>query len=194
MSEHSKDKQTSHETPEEELLEAEEIELPETEEDLPEDVKPEDTKPLEEMTEEEKLTRALQESDERYLRLAAEYDNYRRRTSKEMCESYPRATCDVVNEFLPVLDNFERSLEFEAGSKEFTDGIKLIHKNFEEVLAALGVESFGEVGDSFDANIHDAVMHVEDPEFGENVVSLVLQKGYRMGDRIIRHAMVQTAN
>lgn len=144
--------------------------------------------------EEERLKELLKESDERYLRIVAEYDNYRKRTAKEREGIYPQATAETVGKFLPVLDNFERALEFEPNSSEFADGIKMIKQNFLDVLLAMGVEEIGKVGEPFDPELHNAVMHREDPELGENVIAQVLQKGYKIGDRIIRHAMVETAN
>lgn len=156
----------------------------------PEEKKKEDK----ELSKEEKLQRALNESDERYLRVVAEYENYRKRTSKEKAEIYPRATADTVARFLPILDNFERSLDFDQSSEEFKKGIEMIDRSFKETLDSLGVELIGEVGEQFNPDIHDAVLHIEDPDLDENVVSMVLQKGYRLGDRIIRHAQVQAAN
>lgn len=153
-----------------------------------------DLDPAELEKEVEKLTAALSESDERYLRIVAEYENYRKRTTKEKDAIYPLATADTVSKFLPVLDSFERALEFDFDSEDFSKGIELIHQNFKDVLESLGAESFGEIGDPFDPDLHNAVMHVENPELGENVVSLVLQRGYKIGDRIVRHAVVQTAN
>lgn len=153
-----------------------------------------DLDPAELEKEVEKLTATLSESDERYLRIVAEYENYRKRTTKEKDAIYPLATADTVSKFLPVLDSFERALEFDFDSEDFSKGIELIHQNFKDVLESLGAESFGEIGDPFDPDLHNAVMHVENPELGENVVSLVLQRGYKIGDRIVRHAVVQTAN
>lgn len=145
-------------------------------------------------TEVEELQKAVKESEEKYLRLMAEYDNYRKRTAKERDEIYPNATASTLERFLPVLDNFERALEYDYETEEFSQGIEMIYKNFQDVLESFGVEVIGEVGEPFDPEYHNGVMHIDDPEFGENVVSMVMQKGYKMGDRIIRHAMVQAAN
>ena len=142
----------------------------------------------------EALAKRVQELEEKELRLRAEYENYRKRTTKEKSEIYPDATAQAIGRFLPILDNFERSMEFDCSTKEFQQGIDLIYKNFQDILTQLGVEAVGERGEPFDPELHNAVMHCEDEELGENTISQVLQKGYKMGDRIIRHAMVETAN
>ena len=132
--------------------------------------------------------------EDKYRRTLAEYDNFRKRTGKERDEIYPAATANAVAKFLPVLDNFQRAAAFPHPDDDFGKGFALILKTFEEVLAGLGVEEIGTVGETFDPALHNAVMHIEDETLGENVVSQVLQKGYKIGDRIIRYAMVQTAN
>lgn len=134
------------------------------------------------------------ELNDKYLRLLAEYDNYRKRSQKERDDIYPTATAAAVVKFLPVLDNFERAAAFEHADDEFGKGFDMIYQSFREVLDSLGVETAGEVGESFNPDLHNAVMHIEDEALSENVISQVLQKGYRIGDRIIRYAMVQTAN
>lgn len=140
------------------------------------------------------LEEKIAEQNDKYLRLAAEYDNFRKRTTKEKNGIYPRAQADTVAMFLPVLDNFERALSYPCDSEDFAQGIKMIEQNFGEVLKSIGVEVIGEVGDQFDPELHDAVSRIEDPELGEDVIAQVLQKGYKLGDRVIRHAVVQTAN
>lgn len=145
-------------------------------------------------SEQELLQEKYDELNDRYLRLLAEYDNFRKRTTREKDEIYQHATSTVVSKFLPVLDNFERAREFDKSGEDFAKGFDMIYTGMLEVFASLGVESFGEVGEPFDAEKHNAVMHIEDDALGENVVAQVLQKGYKLGDRIIRHAMVQTAN
>ena len=132
--------------------------------------------------------------NDRYLRLMAEYDNFRKRSAREKDEIYGNAQCAAVSNFLTVLDNFERSLEFDKGSEDFIKGFEMIYTGFKDALSAMGVEVFGKPGDPFSPDMHNAVMHIEDKSLGENVVAQVLQKGYRMGERIIRHAMVQSAN
>ena len=134
------------------------------------------------------------ELEDKYLRLRAEYDNFRKRSQREKDESYAAATAGVLLKLLGVQDNFERAAQYDCGSAEFAKGFELIEKNFADTLASFGVEPFGEVGDSFDPQLHHAVMHIEDENLGENVVALVLQKGYKIGDKILRCAMVQTAN
>lgn len=145
-------------------------------------------------TETEQLARLLKESEERYLRVLAEYDNFRKRTIKEKDAIYPQAQVDTIAKFLPVIDNFDRALEFEPGGEEFAKGIQLINQSFQEVLKHFSVEEIGEVGEKFDPNLHNAVMHIESDEFDKNVISQVFEKGYKIGDRIIRHSTVQTAN
>lgn len=142
----------------------------------------------------ETLEARVQELEDKLLRVRAEYENYRKRTTKEKSEIYPDATAQAIGRFLPILDNFERSMEYDCGTKEFKEGIDLIYKNFQDILNQLGVEAIGQRGEPFDPELHNAVMHCQDEELGENTISQVLQKGYKMGDRIIRHAMVETAN
>lgn len=133
--------------------------------------------------------------NEKYLRTLAEYDNYRKRSIREKESIYPEARADVVAKFLPVMDNLERALSIETERTPFYDGVVLVKKQLDEVFSKLGIEVIdaGE-GTSFDPELHEAVMHVEDDELGDNVVAQELQKGYRMGDRIIRHSMVKVAN
>lgn len=150
--------------------------------------------PAPEKSEAELLCEQLAEQNDKYLRLLAEYDNFRKRSIKERDELYPAATASAVAKFLPVLDNFERAAAFPHGDDEFGKGFDMILKSFREVLDGLGVEAVGTVGEPFDPAFHNAVMHIEDEGLGENVVSQVLQKGYKIGGRIIRYAMVQTAN
>lgn len=141
------------------------------------------------------LKEQFDDINDKYLRLMAEYDNYRKRTQKEREDIYPAATATAAGKFLPVLDNLERAEQFEPDSEDFKKGFNMICQSFREVFASIGIEEINaEKGESFNADLHHAVMHVEDPEQGENVIVQVLQKGYRMGDRVIRYAMVQTAN
>lgn len=136
----------------------------------------------------------LAQLNESYLRLMAEYDNFRKRTMKERDELYPNAMATAVSKFLPVLDNIERAAAYPHADDDFGKGFDLIHQSFQSVLESLGVEAMGESGEPFDPALHNAVMHIEDATLGENVISMVLQKGYRIGDKVIRYAMVQTAN
>ena len=146
-------------------------------------------------TAEEKLQKELDEKNEQFLRLCAEYDNFRKRSQKEKQDIYSSSQADVIKELLPVLDNFDRAANNkDANAEDYKKGIDLIFNQFGEVLKKLGVESYGERGDEFDPNIHNAVMTVEDEELGENVIASVFSKGYKLGDRIIREAVVQVAN
>ncbi len=151
----------------------------------------------EEVTEtaEEKLQKALDEKNEQFLRLCAEYDNFRKRSQKEKQDVYSSSQAEVIKELLPVLDNFDRAAENKDCSfEDYKKGIDLIFVQLGEILKKIGVEAYGARGDDFDPNIHNAVMTVEDSELGENQIAAVFSKGYKMGDRIIREAVVQVAN
>lgn len=146
-------------------------------------------------TAEEKLQKALDEKNEQFLRLCAEYDNFRKRSQKEKQDVYSSSQAEIIKEFLPVLDNFDRAADNKNCSfEDYQKGIDLIFAQLGEVLKKLGVESYGARGEDFDPNIHNAVMTVEDAELGENQIAAVFSKGYKMGDRIIREAVVQVAN
>ena len=134
------------------------------------------------------------ELQDKHLRLLAEYDNFRKRSQREKDDIYATATAGVLLKLLSVQDNFERAAQYDCGSVEFAKGFELIEKNFADTLASFGVEAFGEVGESFDPERHHAVMHIEDENLGENTVAVVLQKGYKIGEKVLRCAMVQTAN
>ncbi len=141
----------------------------------------------------EELEKALAEKDDKYLRLAAEYDNFRRRSREEKDATYENAMSDTVGELLPIIDNLERAAAYSADSS-VADGIAMIFKSVEAVFSKLGVEAFGAKGEKFDPNLHNAVMHEENADFGEGEISEVFQKGYKKGNKIIRFAMVKTAN
>ena len=144
---------------------------------------------------EEKLKKELDEKNDQFLRLYAEYDNFRKRSQKEKQDIYSSSKADVIKELLPVLDNFDRaSNNTECSFEDYKKGIELIFTQFEEILKKTGVESYGERGETFDPNIHNAVMTVEDDELGENVIAEVFSKGYKLGDKIIRDAVVKVAN
>lgn len=148
-----------------------------------------------EPTPEEKLAAELNETKDNLLRIMAEYDNFRKRSQKEKEAAYGDSKASVIAEFLPLYDNFGR-----AENQEVTDlnsykkGIDMIYNQFGEILKKLGVEEFGEKGDTFDPNIHNAVMHDDDPEAPENSITDVFSKGYKLGDRIIRPAIVKVVN
>ena len=141
------------------------------------------------------LKAQIADKDDKFLRLAAEYDNFRKRSAKEKSDIYSSSKADVINEILPILDNFERAaMNSEADFESYKKGIELIFSQFLGVLSKFGVESFGEEGETFDPAIHSAVMITEDPELGSNVIAQVFSKGYRIGDKIIREAVVKVAN
>ena len=159
---------------------------------------PEETPKQEEApakSEEEMLREQIKEKDDMYLRLCAEYDNFRKRSQKEKADIYSSSKAEVLSEILPILDNFDRAAaNSEADFEGYKKGIELIFGQFLKVLEKFGVESFGEEGDTFDPNLHSAVMVVEDENLGENVIAQVFSKGYRLGDKIIREAVVKVAN
>ena len=160
----------------------------------PEEAAADETAVEPELSQFEKLTKKYDELNDKYLRIMAEYDNFRKRTQKERDDVYPSAAASAVAKFLPVLDNFDRAAAFPHQDDDFGKGFDMIYQSLKEILASMNVEEIGKAGEEFNPEYHNAVMHIEDEELGENVVSAVLQKGYRMGDKIIRYAMVQTAN
>lgn len=131
---------------------------------------------------------------DQFLRLAAEFDNFRKRTIKEKEASYGHGKADTVSKLLPVYDNLERALQQETADAAFKKGVEMTMTELEKILSGLGVEIFGQVGDSFDPELHNAVMHIENEELGENTIAAVFQKGFKLGDKVIRFAMVQVAN
>ena len=131
---------------------------------------------------------------ESYLRLAADYDNFRKRTVKEKEASYGNGKADAVEKLLPVYDNLERALNQETADTAFKKGVEMTMQDLVKIFTALGVEIFGNVGDAFDPNLHNAVMHTDDENLGENVIAMVFQKGFKLGDKVVRFAMVQVAN
>lgn len=143
--------------------------------------------------EQDKAKETLAEANDKYLRMLAEFDNYKKRTAKESEAKYSNAYCDAVEALLPVFDNIERAADY-ASDEQSKNGLLLIISNFKDVLSKMGVEQFGEVGDEFNADIHSAVMHIEDENLGENTIAEVFQKGYKKGDKIIRYATVKVAN
>ena len=129
-----------------------------------------------------------------HLRLAAEYDNFRKRTIKEKEASYGNGKADAVAKMLPVYDNLERALNQETTDAAYKKGVEMTMNELVKIFTSLGVEVFGNVGDQFDPNPHNAVMHVENEELGENTIAMVFQKGFKIGDKVVRFAMVQVAN
>lgn len=129
-----------------------------------------------------------------YLRLAAEFDNFRKRTVKEKDASYGNGKADAVVKMLPVYDNLERALNQETADAAYKKGVELTMTELVKIFTALGVEIYGAPGDTFDPNLHNAVMHIESEELGENTISQVFQKGFKVGEKVVRFAMVQVAN
>ena len=138
--------------------------------------------------------KALKDQEDAYLRLAAEYDNFRRRTTKEKSDAYTNAKADAALKFLPVYDNLERALNQGTEDEAFLKGVEMTMTQLLDVLASLDIKPIEAVGQPFDPNLHNAVMHIEDENFGENTVAACFQTGFMMGEKVIRFAMVQVAN
>ena len=136
----------------------------------------------------------LAEAADKYLRLAAEYDNYRKRTAKEKEGIWTEAKAQTVAAFLPVYDNLERALKQDTADEAYKKGVELTMKGLQDALTGLGVEVIPALGETFDPNRHSAVMHCEDEEAGENTVVEVFQQGFLCGEKVIRFAMVKVAN
>lgn len=142
-----------------------------------------------------KLREQLKTLQDQQLRTLAEYDNFRKRTEKEKLAIYTDATAAAAAEILPIADNIERALEAkDADEQSLRKGIEMIESQLHNTLKKLGVEEMAGVGEEFNPDLHNAVSHIEDENFEENVVSAVYQKGYLLGDKVVRHAMVQVAN
>ena len=129
-----------------------------------------------------------------HLRIAAEYDNFRKRTVKEKEASYGNGKADAVAKMLPVYDNLERALNQPTEDAAYKKGVELTMNELLKIFTGLGVEIFGEAGEAFDPNLHNAVMHIDDETLGENTIAQVFQKGAKIGDKVVRFAMVQVAN
>ena len=142
----------------------------------------------------EKLRKQMDEKEEQYLRLAAEYDNFRKRSQKEKEGIYQGAKSDAVAAFLPVYDNLERALKQETADEAYKKGVEMTMTGLKEILTKLGVEEIPALGETFDPALHNAVMHVEDENAGENTVVDVFQAGFKLGEKVIRFAMVKVAN
>lgn len=136
----------------------------------------------------------LAEAAEKYLRLAAEYDNYRKRTAKEKENAWAEAKAQTVAAFLPVYDNLERAMKQETADEAYKKGVEMTMKGLQDVLTGLGVELIPALGETFDPNRHNAVMHCEDEAAGENTIVEVFQQGFLCGDKVIRFSMVKVAN
>ena len=169
-------------TPEEELEQ-----IPETTEETQQEA-------VEETVETNPFEEKYNAEHDSLLRLAAEYDNFRKRTIKEKEASYGNGKADAVAKLLPIYDNLERALNQPTEDAAFKKGVEMTMTELTKILTGLGVEIFGEVGDGFDPNLHNAVMHTEDESLGENVIAQVFQKGFKIGEKVVRFAMVQVAN
>ena len=146
------------------------------------------------MTELESLKNQVAQQEDKFLRLAAEYDNYRRRTAKEKESIWSEAKADAAVAFLPVYDNLERALKQETADEAYKKGVEMTMNQLKSVLEKLGITQIDALGKPFDPALHNAVMHVEDENFGENTVAEVFQTGFMLGDKVIRFAMVKVAN
>ena len=156
---------------------------------------------VEEVTEETVETPEVNPWEEKYnaerdahLRVAAEFDNFRKRTVKEKEASYGNGKADAVAKMLPVYDNLERALNQPTEDAAYKKGVEMTMNELVKIFTSLGVEIFGNVGDAFDPNLHNAVMHIDSEELGENTIAQVFQKGFKIGEKVVRFAMVQVAN
>ena len=129
-----------------------------------------------------------------YLRLAADYDNYRKRTAKEKEQSYSNGKADTILKLLPIYDNLERAMRQDTEDAAYKTGVEMTMTELVKIFTGLGVEIFGEAGEHFDPSLHNAVMHTEDDRVGESTITQVFQKGFKLGETIVRFAMVQVAN
>ena len=168
---------------------------PETEEVTPAETEAtEAAQPQEAAEEKNPFEEKYNAEHDSYLRLAAEFDNFRKRTVKEKEASYGNGKADAIVKLLPIYDNLERALNQPTEDTAYKKGVELTMNELVKIFTGLGVEIFGAVGDAFDPNLHNAVMHMEDESLGENVIAQVFQKGFKVGDKIVRFAMVQVAN
>lgn len=172
-----KDKETKEQQPE-----AEKVETPEA---AQEPEKAPEANPFEEKYNAE---------HDSYLRLAADYDNYRKRTAKEKEQSYSNGKADTILKLLPIYDNLERAMRQDTEDAAYKKGVEMTMTELVKIFTGLGVEIFGEAGEHFDPSLHNAVMHTEDDRVGESTITQVFQKGFKLGDKIVRFAMVQVAN
>ena len=167
---------------------AEEVKTEEAAQPAPEPA-PEEKKP----SEAETLKASLAEANDKYLRMLAEYDNYRRRSQKERESIYADVRADTVKKFLPVYDNLARAIQHETDD-DTRKGVESIFNQLKAILEGMGVTEIETVGKKFDANLHDALLHIEDEKYGEGEIVLELEKGFKLGDKVIRFAKVQVAN
>lgn len=171
-----KDKEVKEQQPEAEKVEGPAVQEPE---------KAPETNPFEEKYNAE---------HDSYLRLAADYDNYRKRTAKEKEQSYSNGKADTILKLLPIYDNLERAMNQDTEDVAYKKGVEMTMTELVKIFTGLGVEIFGEAGEHFDPSLHNAVMHTEDDRVGESTITQVFQKGFKLGEKIVRFAMVQVAN
>ena len=171
-----KDKEVKEQQPEAEKVEGPAVQEPE---------KAPETNPFEEKYNAE---------HDSYLRLAADYDNYRKRTAKEKEQSYSNGKADTILKLLPIYDNLERAMSQDTEDAAYKKGVEMNMTELVKIFTGLGVEIFGEAGEHFDPSLHNAVMHTEDDRVGESTITQVFQKGFKLGEKIVRFAMVQVAN
>ena len=171
-----KDKEVKEEQPEAEKVEGPAVQEPE---------KAPETNPFEEKYNAE---------HDSYLRLAADYDNYRKRTAKEKEQSYSNGKADTILKLLPIYDNLERAMNQDTEDAAYKKGVEMTMTELVKIFTGLGVEIFGEAGEHFDPSLHNVVMHTEDDRVGESTITQVFQKGFKLGEKIVRFAMVQVAN
>ena len=190
-------KQPAEEEIEQETVETEETSAEETREEKKAKKKKEKgiTFTLEQVEQMELAVKQLDSVKDQFVRLTAEYDNYRKRTAKEKDNIYQDAKADTVKAFLAVYDNLERAANSAGGEDSpHKKGLEMIFTQYKEILKGLGVEEIEAHGKEFDPELHNAVMHIDDENLGENVVAQVFQAGFKMGDKVIRHSIVQVAN
>ena len=162
--------------------------------ETPENLDTPETEEIPESTEVNPWEEKYNAERDAHLRVAAEFDNFRKRTVKEKEASYGNGKADAVAKMLPVYDNLERALQQETADAAYKKGVEMTMNELVKILTGLGVEIFGQVGDPFDPQLHNAVMHIESDELEENVIAQVFQKGFKIGDKVVRFAMVQVAN
>ena len=188
--EQPKDEAVSEQVSEKELP----VEEPKQNAGNPQEAKAEEAKKEEKPSELDTVKEQLAKEHDGYLRLAAEYDNFRKRSQKEKDDLYTVIKAETVGKFLPVYDNLERALAQETADEAYKKGVEMTMNQLVKVMEGLGVTSFGEIGEAFDPARHNAVMHVEEEGLGENVIAKVFQKGFLVGEKVIRFAMVKVAN
>jgi len=150
--------------------------------------------PAEEVVEVNPFEEKYNAEHDAHLRLAAEYDNFRKRTIKEKDSAYANGKADAIEKLLPVYDNLNRALKQETADAAFKKGVEMTMTELLKIFGGMGVEIFGQEGETFDPNLHNAVLHIDDENYGESVICQVFQQGAKLGEKIIRFAMVQVAN